>query len=69
MMKIVVIHGQSHRGVTYHMTYAVLNHIRGQKDIREFSCPPMGQRAALAATSAFCRARNTVPRRTRCSPS
>lgn len=42
-MKITVIHGQMHKGVTYHLTWAVLERMMNPEDeIREFFLPKAG---------------------------
>lgn len=60
-MKIVVIHGQSHRGVTYHMTCAVLDHIRGPKDIRAFFLPADGPDCCVGCNQCFLKGEEHCP--------
>lgn len=38
-MKIVIIHGQKHKGSTYHVAHLLLDNIREPKEIREFFLP------------------------------
>lgn len=38
-MKIVLIHGQNHKGSTYHMGHIVVDHMTGEKEITEFFLP------------------------------
>lgn len=68
MMKIVVIHGQSHRGVTYHMTYAVLNHIRGPKDIQEFFLPTDGPDCCVGCNQCFLQGEAHCPQADKVQP-
>lgn len=38
-MKIVMIHGQNHKGSTYHIGRMIANMIGREEDIREFFLP------------------------------
>lgn len=67
-MKIVVIHGQSHRGVTYHMTCAVLDHIRGPKDIRTFFLPADGPDCCVGCNQCFLKGEEHCPQADKVRP-
>ena len=38
-MKITVIHGQNHKGSTWHVAEELLNNIQGEKEVTEFYLP------------------------------
>lgn len=67
-MNITVIHGQSHRGVTYHMTYAVLNHIPGQKNIQEFFLPTDGPTCCVGCNQCFLQGEEHCPQAAKAQP-
>lgn len=53
-MKITVIHGQSHKGVTYTMTKNVLDFLVGKEDeVYEFFYLKMDQNFVLGAICVF----------------
>jgi hypothetical protein len=38
-VKITIIHGQNHKGSTYHIGYMLIDKIEGDKEITEFFLP------------------------------
>ena len=50
-MKIVIIHGQSHKGSTYHIAYKLAEKIGGE--ITEFSCQEISGNSAWDAPTAL----------------
>lgn len=60
-MKIAVIHGQSHKGITYTMTHAVLNHLPEEKEIREFFLPKEGPDFCCGCNTCFMKGETMCP--------
>lgn len=61
-MYITVIHGQSHKGVTYTMTQAVLRRLAGPEDeIKEFFLPKDGPGFCLGCNSCFLKGGDRCP--------
>ncbi len=62
-MKITVIHGQAHKGVTYTMTKEVLGRLVNteQDEIREFFLPMDGLHFCCGCNSCFIKGEHTCP--------
>ncbi|WP_394926650.1 flavodoxin family protein [uncultured Robinsoniella sp.] len=61
-MNITVIHGQSHKGVTYTMTREVLKHLADDQDeIREFFLPKDGPDFCCGCNSCFIKGEGNCP--------
>lgn len=61
-MKITVIHGQSHKGVTYTMTQTILKYLAGQQDeIQEFFLPKDGPDFCRGCYSCFMKGESFCP--------
>ena len=53
-MKITVIHGQSHKGVTYKMTHTVLEFLMSSEDeLKEFFLPKDGPGFCVGCNNCF----------------
>lgn len=61
-MKITVIHGQGHKGITYHLTWALLEQIMNQGDeLKEFFLPQDGPGFCIGCNSCFLRGEQDCP--------
>lgn len=61
-MKIVMIHGQAHKGVTYTMAHTVLKYLKSQDDeVREFFLPKDGPGFCVGCNSCFIKGENYCP--------
>ncbi len=55
-MKIAVIYGQSHKGITYTLAHTVLQYLMtAQDELKEFFLPTDGPAFAMDATAVFLR--------------
>lgn len=59
-MKMTVIHGQSHKGVTYTMTHALLDRLMGE-EIQEFFLPKDGPDFCTGCNSCFMKGEDYCP--------
>lgn len=61
-MKIVLIHGQGHKGITYTMAHCVIENLK-EKDIeiREFFLPKDGPGFCVGCNNCFLKGENTCP--------
>lgn len=61
-MKIAVIHGQAHRGITYTMVHALLQHFAQEStEIREFFLPKDGPDFCLGCNACFLKGEGSCP--------
>ena len=61
-MKITVIHGQLHKGVTYHLTWAVLEKMMDQGDeVKEFFLPKDGPGFCVGCNNCFLKGESHCP--------
>ena len=61
-MKVTVIHGQSHKGITYTMTNTLLKHLNCEQDeVREFFLPKEGPDYCYGCSSCFLRGEEHCP--------
>ncbi len=61
-MKIVVIHGQSHKGITYTMTHTVLKHLQGSEpEMQEFFLPMDGPDFCVGCNQCFIKGEDHCP--------
>lgn len=61
-MKIVVIHGQSHKGITYAMVHAVLRHLMAPgDDLKEFFLPGDGPEFCCGCNVCFTKGEHFCP--------
>lgn len=68
-MKVVVIHGQSHRGITYTMVHAVLQHFpQDSTEIREFFLPKDGPDFCLGCNACFLKGEESCPSSAKVQP-
>ena len=60
-MKITVIHGQSHKGVTYKMTHTVLEFLMSSEDeLKEFFLPKDGPGFCVGCNNFFLKGEKYV---------
>lgn len=68
-MKMTVIHGQSHKGVTYTMTHSLLERLACQEDeIREFFLPADGPDFCVGCNSCFMKGEEHCPSAAKVQP-
>lgn len=68
-MKITVIHGQSHKGVTYTMTRSIISRLTGQGDeVREFFLPKDGPGFCVGCNNCFMKGEEHCPSADKAQP-
>lgn len=67
-MKIVIIHGQLHKGITYYITHTVIGYIDGEKEIKEFFLPKDGPGFCVGCNQCFLRGEEYCPEAARVQP-
>jgi multimeric flavodoxin WrbA len=61
-MKITIIHGQSHKGITYAMVHEVLKYLATESDeIQEFFLPKDGPGFCMGCTACFLKGEDNCP--------
>lgn len=58
-MKIVIIHGQSHKGSTYHLTHSLTDKLEGE--VKEFFLPRDFGEFCVGCTGCFMKSETTCP--------
>lgn len=68
-MKIVMIHGQSHKGITYTMAHNVLKHLKSEGDeVKEFFLPKDGPGFCMGCNSCFIKGEEKCPEASKVQP-
>ncbi|MEO3944732.1 NAD(P)H-dependent oxidoreductase [Gorillibacterium sp. CAU 1737] len=70
-MKIVVLHGQMHRGSTYHLVHQVLDHLTGEgkeKTVQEFFMPRDAPAPCVGCYRCFLNGEETCPHEAKVQP-
>lgn len=68
-MKIVLIHGQGHKGVTYTMSHCVLENLKSaETEIQEFFLPKDGPGFCLGCNNCFLKGEESCPQKEKVQP-